>query len=72
MIGALNKLPVALSGMIFFHDPVTLRSVSAVSIGFGAGLLYTKAKQLSNEAKKRAEAGAPFLTLSCLLSHWVD
>lgn len=57
MIGALNKLPVALSGMIFFNDPVTLRSVSAITIGFGAGLLYTKAKQLSNEDKKKREAG---------------
>lgn len=57
MIGALNKLPVAVSGMIFFNDPVTLRSVSAVSLGFAAGLLYTHAKQLSNEAKKKAQAG---------------
>ncbi|KAM0790392.1 hypothetical protein ACM66B_003274 [Microbotryomycetes sp. NB124-2] len=55
MIGALNKLPVAVTGMIFFGDPVTVRSVSAVSIGFAAGLLYTHAKQLSNEAKKRAQ-----------------
>ncbi|KAK4049366.1 GDP-mannose transporter into the lumen of the Golgi [Microbotryomycetes sp. JL221] len=57
MIGALNKLPVAVTGMIFFGDPVTVRSVSAVSIGFAAGLLYTHAKQLSNEAKKRAQMG---------------
>lgn len=57
MIGALNKLPVAVSGMIFFADPVTVRSVSAVSLGFAAGLLYTHAKQLSNEAKRKAEAG---------------
>lgn len=57
MIGALNKLPVAVSGMIFFADPVTVRSVSAVTLGFAAGLLYTHAKQLSNEAKKKAEAG---------------
>lgn len=56
MIGALNKLPVAVSGMIFFADPVTVRSVSAVTLGFAAGLLYTHAKQLSNEAKKNAEA----------------
>ncbi|KAK4046179.1 GDP-mannose transporter into the lumen of the Golgi [Microbotryomycetes sp. JL201] len=55
MIGALNKLPVAVTGMIFFGDPVTVRSVSAVTIGFAAGLLYTHAKQLSNEAKKRAQ-----------------
>ncbi|ORY81216.1 GDP-mannose transporter [Leucosporidium creatinivorum] len=67
MIGALNKLPVAVSGMIFFNDPVTLRSVSAVSLGFAAGLLYTHAKQLSNEAKKKAQAGELAFPKSCIL-----
>jgi GDP-mannose transporter len=33
MAGALNKLPVAVSGMIFFSAPVTLFSVTAVFIG---------------------------------------
>ncbi|EJD47998.1 UDP-galactose transporter [Auricularia subglabra TFB-10046 SS5] len=44
MVGALNKLPVAASGMIFFGDPVTVGSVSAISAGFAAGLVYTVAK----------------------------
>lgn len=59
MIGALNKLPVAVSGMLFFGDPVNFRSVSAVLLGFAAGLLYTKSKQAATEAKKRQEAGQP-------------
>ncbi|CAG8716046.1 20130_t:CDS:2 [Gigaspora margarita] len=32
MVGALNKLPVAASGMIFFNDPVTFGSVSAITV----------------------------------------
>jgi len=57
MIGALNKLPVAVSGMLFFGDPVNFRSVTAVLLGFAAGLLYTKSKQAATEEKKRREAG---------------
>lgn len=44
MVGALNKLPVAASGMIFFNDPVTFGSVSAITVGFIAGILYSIAK----------------------------
>ncbi|KAH8920158.1 GDP-mannose transporter [Atractiella rhizophila] len=49
MTGALNKLPVAASGMIFFGDPVTVGSVSAVSTGFVAGIVFAIAKQ--NQAR---------------------
>ncbi|KAG8721849.1 GDP-mannose transporter into the lumen of the Golgi [Ceratobasidium sp. 394] len=55
MVGALNKLPVAASGMIFFGDPVNFSSVSAVSIGFIAGLVYAVAK--NNQAKAERRAG---------------
>ncbi|CAH7665841.1 hypothetical protein BY996DRAFT_6430429 [Phakopsora pachyrhizi] len=44
MVGALNKLPVAASGMIFFGDPVTFGSVTAIATGFVAGLVYAVAK----------------------------
>jgi len=54
MTGALNKLPVAASGMIFFGDPVTLGSVTAISVGFFAGVLYAIAK---NNQKKADGAG---------------
>ncbi|KAH8093741.1 UDP-galactose transporter [Cristinia sonorae] len=56
MVGALNKLPVAASGMIFFGDPVTFGSVSAVSVGFFAGLVYAVAK---NNQKKAESASQP-------------
>jgi GDP-mannose transporter len=51
MTGALNKLPVAASGMIFFGDPVTFGSVSAVSVGFFAGILYAIAKNNQKKAE---------------------
>ncbi len=44
MVGALNKLPLALSGLIFFDAPVTLPSVSAIGVGFVSGLVYALAK----------------------------
>lgn len=50
----MNKLPVAASGMIFFGDAVTLGSVSAVAVGFFAGLVYAVAKN----NQKKAEAAA--------------
>lgn len=56
MTGALNKLPVAASGMIFFGDPMTFGSVSAVTVGFFAGVLYAIAK---NNQKKAESAAKP-------------
>jgi len=56
MVGALNKLPVATSGMMFFGDPVTFGSVSAVGVGFFAGLLYAVAKNNQKKAESRMQA----------------
>ncbi|KAJ3480406.1 hypothetical protein NLI96_g8372 [Meripilus lineatus] len=57
MVGALNKLPVAASGMIFFGDAVTVGSVSAVGVGFFAGLVYAIAK--NNQKKAEAANQSP-------------
>lgn len=54
MVGALNKLPVAASGMLFFGDPVTAGSVSAVGMGFFAGVLYAIAKNNQKKSEKRS------------------
>ncbi|TFK39338.1 GDP-mannose transporter [Crucibulum laeve] len=61
MVGALNKLPVAASGMLFFGDAVTFGSVSAVGVGFFAGLVYAIAKnnQKKTESRKDADAIIP-------------
>lgn len=44
MVGALNKLPIALSGLVFFDAPVTVPSVSAIGVGFVSGIVYAVAK----------------------------
>lgn len=52
MVGALNKLPIALSGLIFFDAPVTFGSVSAIFIGFVSGIVYAVAKMRQGQQKK--------------------
>ncbi len=44
MVGSLNKLPIAISGLIFFDAPVTFGSVTAIFLGFVSGLVFTWAK----------------------------
>lgn len=44
MVGALNKLPIAVSGLVFFSAPVTFGSVSAIFIGFVSGIIYSWAR----------------------------
>src|SRR5438876_5569379 len=53
MVGALNKLPIALSGLIFFDAPKTFASISAIAVGFVSGLVYALAK-VKQQAKKSA------------------
>ncbi|KAI6796080.1 GDP-mannose transporter [Hortaea werneckii] len=55
MVGALNKLPIALSGLIFFDAPVTVPSVSAIMVGFVSGIVYAVAKM--KQGKGGAQAG---------------
>ncbi|KAF9523057.1 GDP-mannose transporter [Crepidotus variabilis] len=66
MVGALNKLPVAASGMLFFGDPVTVGSVSSVGVGFFAGVMYAVAKNNQKKKESRAQADAilPLATLN--------
>jgi GDP-mannose transporter len=52
MVGALNKLPIAVSGLVFFDAPVTLGSVSAIAIGFVSGIVYSVAKFKQNAKPK--------------------
>ncbi|KAJ9115929.1 GDP-mannose transporter 2 [Naganishia vaughanmartiniae] len=60
MVGALNKLPVAASGMIFFGDPVNFGSVTAVGTGFVAGLVYAMAKQAQKKVDNARQAAQTF------------
>lgn len=52
MVGALNKLPIAISGLVFFDAPVTIPSVSAIFVGFVSGLVYAVAKAREKMASK--------------------
>jgi GDP-mannose transporter len=52
MVGALNKLPVAVSGIIFFAAPVTFGSVTAIIIGFASGIVYAWAKVRQQQVDK--------------------
>ncbi|KAF9631331.1 putative golgi gdp-mannose transporter protein [Lasiodiplodia theobromae] len=54
MVGALNKLPIAISGLVFFDAPVTFGSVSAIMIGFVSGIVYAVAKVRQNASKSEA------------------
>ncbi|GAA5964609.1 hypothetical protein JCM21900_002658 [Sporobolomyces salmonicolor] len=56
MVGALNKLPVAASGLIFFGDPATFANVSSIFVGFIAGLVYSAAKSAQSAQAKQAAA----------------
>lgn len=55
MVGALNKLPIAISGLIFFDAPVTIPSVSAIFVGFVAGCVYAVAK--AQEKRSQSSKG---------------
>ncbi|KAG0193718.1 GDP-mannose transporter into the lumen of the Golgi [Apophysomyces sp. BC1034] len=48
MVGSLNKLPIAVSGIVFFGDPATWGNISAILIGFVAGVVYSYAKAFRN------------------------
>lgn len=50
MVGALNKLPVAASGILFFGEPATTGNVSGIFLGLIAGLLYSYSK--TDQAQK--------------------
>jgi len=57
MVGALNKLPVAASGILFFGDSANMGSITSIAIGGLAGILYAVAK--SQQAKLAAERISP-------------
>jgi GDP-mannose transporter len=49
MVGSLNKLPIAVSGMIFFDAPISFFSVLSVIVAFAAGVTYSLAKMLATD-----------------------
>ncbi|KPV73332.1 uncharacterized protein RHOBADRAFT_29059 [Rhodotorula graminis WP1] len=52
MVGALNKLPVAASGILFFGDPANFSNVCSILVGFMAGIVFAMAKSVQSAAAK--------------------
>ena len=54
MVGSLNKLPIAISGLIAFREdtPITFGSVASIALGFVSGVLYTIAKLKYDKEQK--------------------
>lgn len=63
MVGALNKLPIAVSGLIFFDAPITFGSVSAIFLGFISGLVYTWSK-VKGQVKNVLPVSQPTMSAS--------
>ncbi|KAK8103522.1 GDP-mannose transporter [Apiospora kogelbergensis] len=61
MVGALNKLPVAVLGVVFFASPVTPAGCLAIAIGVVSGVVYTWTKTRETAA---AGQGQPILPLT--------
>ena len=60
MVGALNKLPLAASGIIFFGDAATFSSVAAIFLGGVAGIVYALAKQAAAAAAASSKGPGGF------------
>ncbi|KNE63029.1 UDP-galactose transporter [Allomyces macrogynus ATCC 38327] len=57
MVGALNKLPISVAGLVFLGEPATPGSISSILLGFAAGMLYSKAKR--DHDRDRAQSIKP-------------
>ncbi|KAL4401249.1 GDP-mannose transporter into the lumen of the Golgi [Malassezia pachydermatis] len=58
MVGALNKLPLALSGILFFGNAVTPYNSLGIAVGFVAGIVYAVGKNKQAEAARLANSAA--------------
>jgi GDP-mannose transporter len=70
MVGALNKLPIALSGMIFFKKEramVNLWTVLSVILGFASGLVYS-VSQMAGKSKIMQERAPERVPLKEIVS----
>ena len=64
-VGYLNKLPLAISGIVFFDAPVTFGGVSAILLGFFSGLVYGYGKMKQREQSKQVlPTSQPAMTAS--------
>ncbi len=55
MVGALNKLPIAVSGLLVFEKDVTKGDILAILMGFASGVAYAWAKKKESVGRRRLE-----------------
>lgn len=44
LVGSLNKIPVALIGLVAFNVPWNLENLASILVGLVAGIVFVKAK----------------------------
>ncbi|KAJ9523828.1 hypothetical protein QJQ45_020029 [Haematococcus lacustris] len=52
LVGALNKIPVAIVGLLVFHEPTNPKNAASIAIGLLAGVLFVQAKQMAPTGRK--------------------
>lgn len=45
LVGSLNKIPVAVIGILAFNAPTTPANLASITVGLLAGVLFVRAKQ---------------------------
>jgi GDP-mannose transporter len=51
LVGALNKIPVAIVGLLVFREPTNPKNLASIVIGLLAGVLFVQAKQMKATPK---------------------
>lgn len=62
MVGSLNKLPIALSGMLFFPEErkaANRGNLLSILVAFASGMLYSWAKLKASDEKDRPRSYIP-------------
>ena len=49
LVGALNKIPVALVGLLAFHEPTNPKNLASIILGLLAGVVFVQAKNMQGK-----------------------
>eukprot|EP00983_Pelagomonas_calceolata_P030374 953256-Pelagomonas_calceolata.AAC.2 len=50
LVGALNKIPVAIFGLVIFREPTNPKNLASIILGLLAGVMFVRAKQQPQRA----------------------
>lgn len=45
LVGSMNKIPLAILGIIAFNEPTNPKNTASICLGLGAGILLTQTKR---------------------------